>query len=157
VNQKKNKRKVRDHSVPKEKMKLTKCEKSDCQVGMSNDKSVSISTNSKSNSNKLISKHVESRVGNGSSNVVLLKAVSDPKIVNQKDLRAECKKNGIGKGCVKKESVSVVKKKVNQIKHQVKQQWVSKFVECVSSNVQSESDPMVSSGEPIQGWVPKMN
>jgi hypothetical protein len=154
---KRNKRKVRDHSVPKEKVKLLKNEKSGSQGNESQSKSESVSQNTKSDSDKIISNYVESRTGKVSNKGNFLKDISDSKLVDQRKLRIESKKSGIGKGFAKEETLIVAKKNFKSGKGQIKQQWVSKCDKSQCSTSQSESDPRVSSGEPISRWVPKMN
>jgi hypothetical protein len=154
---KRNKRKVRDHSVPKEKVKLLKNEKSGSQGNESQSKSESISQNTKSDSDKIISNYVESRTGKVSNKGNFLKDLSESKLVDQRKLRIESKKSGIGKGFVKEETLIVAKKNFKSGKGQTKQQWVSKCDKSQCSTSQSESDLRVSSGEPISRWVPKMN
>jgi hypothetical protein len=154
---KRNKRKVRDHSVPKEKVKLLKNEKSGSQGNESQSKSESVSQNTKSDSDKIISNYVESRTGKVSNKGNFLKDISDSKLVDQRKLRIECKKSGIGKGFAKEETLIVAKKNFKSGKGQTKQQWVSKCDKSQCSTSQSESDLRVSSGEPISRWVPKMN
>ena len=126
VNSRKNKRKVRDHSVPKEKIKLSKNEKSGSQGKLSQAESVSVSKNTKFDSDKMILKYVESINNNVSADNNFLKNVSDPNVVDQRKLRTECKKSGIGKGFAKKETLNVAKKNFKSGKGQIKQQWVSK-------------------------------
>nr|XP_043639326.1 uncharacterized protein LOC122610400 [Erigeron canadensis] len=71
-----------------------------------------------------------------------LAKVSDPKIVDQSKLRSECKKSGIGKCSVQKETLNVTKKNFKSGRSQIKQQWVSKCDKNIGSSTQSESDPM---------------
>jgi hypothetical protein len=154
---KRNKRKVRDHSVPKEKVKLLKNEKSGSHGNKSQSKSESVSQNTKSDSDKVISNYVESRTGKVSNKGNFLKDLSESKLVDQRKLRIESKKSGIGKGFAKEETLIVAKKNFKSGKGQIKQQWVSKCDKSQCSTSQSESDLRVSSGEPISRWVPKMN
>nr|XP_043630023.1 uncharacterized protein LOC122601320 [Erigeron canadensis] len=123
---KKNKRKVRDHSIPKGKNKVLKNEKSDSKGNVLPTKSVSNSNHLESDSDKIIVKYVESRKGEISNDNSLLAEVSDPKIVDQSKLRSESKKSGIGKGFVKRETLIVAKKNFKSGKGQIRKQWVSK-------------------------------
>nr|XP_043625657.1 uncharacterized protein LOC122597087 [Erigeron canadensis] len=139
---KKNKRKVRDHSVPKEKNKLLKNEKSDSKGNVVPTKSVSSSNDLKFDTDKMIAKYVESRKGKISNDSNLLLSVSDPNIVDQSKLRSECKKSGIGKGFAEKETLKIARKNFKFGKGRIKQQWVSKCDKIISSTTQSESDLM---------------
>jgi len=103
----------------------------------------------------MISKYVESRTGEVSNKANFLKNVSDPKLVDQRKLRIESKKSGIGKGFAKKGTLIVAKKNFKSGKGQIKQQWVSKCDKSQSSTSQSESDPRVSSGDPSPDGFPK--
>nr|XP_043630031.1 uncharacterized protein LOC122601330 [Erigeron canadensis] len=139
---KRNKRKIRDQSVPKGKSKLLKNEKSGSKGNVSPTKSVSSSNHLEFDYDKMISKYVESRKGKISDDKKLLVKVSDPNVVDQSKLRSECKKSGNGKGFAQKETLNVAKKNFKSGKGQIKQQWVSKCDKNVSSVSQSESDPM---------------
>nr|XP_043612557.1 uncharacterized protein LOC122584461 [Erigeron canadensis] len=152
---KRNKRKIRDHVVLKEKSKILKNKKSLSNGNVLPTESVSNPNHLKSDSDKIISKYVESRKGKISNDTNLLTSVSDSNIVDQSKLRSECKKSGIGKGLVQEETLNVARKNFKSGKGQVKQQWVSKCDKNIGSVSQSESDPVVSSGEPILRGVPK--
>ena len=103
-------------------------------------------------SDSLISKLTESRLSEISKEVSFLSNLS---IIDQKKLRAESKKAGIGKGSMKQNEINVVNKRKSG-KGYLKQQWISKSNDKSSSCSQAESDS-VSSCEPILGWVPKKN
>nr|XP_043629829.1 uncharacterized protein LOC122601123 [Erigeron canadensis] len=145
-NSKKNKRKVREHSVPKEKTKILKNEESSSLGNESQTKSEYVSKDTKSDSDKMISKYVESRTGEVSNNTNFLENVSDPEIVNQRKLRAECKKSEIGKSFVQKETLNVAKKNFKSGKGQTKKQWIFKYDKSLNSVVQPEATWHLDSG-----------
>nr|XP_043629832.1 uncharacterized protein LOC122601129 [Erigeron canadensis] len=141
---KRNKRKIRDHVVPKEKSKILKNKKSVSNGNVLPTESVSNPNHLKSDSDKITSKYVESRKGKISSDTNLLTSVSDSNIVDQSKLRSECKKSGIGKGFVQEETLNVARKNFKSGKGQLKQQWVSKCDKNIGYVSQSESDPVKS-------------
>nr|XP_043619692.1 uncharacterized protein LOC122591492 [Erigeron canadensis] len=122
---------------------VSESDRSGSKGNVSPTKSVSSSNHLESDSDKMISKYVESRKDEISDDKNLLAKVFDPKIVYQSKLRSECKKSGIGKGFAQKETLNVAKKNFKSGKGQIKQQWVSKCDKNVSSVSQSESDPML--------------
>ena len=135
-------------SSPKFNKKIPRKEKVVSKI-VSKAKSETISKNVKSDTDSIISKLIESRLNNISSEVSLLKSLSES--VDQGKVKSELKKNGIGKGEAKPETLAVARKNFKSGKGQTKQQWVSK------SSKASSSLPVVSSGEPVLGWVPKKN
>jgi hypothetical protein len=118
----------------------------------SKNKSAPITKTPVSDSNSLISKLIESRLGEISKEVSFLQNLST---IDQNKLQAESKSFGIGK--MKKSEPNVANPQKTDGKGYVKQQWVLKSVEKSSSLSQAESGTPVSLAEPILGWVPKKN
>ena len=148
VKKKSNKRKVFDLSSPRNNRKISRNEKVVSKI-VSKAKSEPISKNVKPDTDSILAKLIESRLNNISCEVNLLKSLSES--VDQGKVKNELKKNGIGKGEAKPETLAVARKNFKSGKGQTKQQWVSK------SSKASGSLSGVTFGEPVLGWVPKKN
>ena len=118
---------------------------------MKNVKSISAPKPIQSECNKTIEKLVETRLKEISKEVNFLKSLTEIKSSKKSMIKAKTKLKP--KKVVQAEPIRVA-----QAEKSIKQQWVPKQIKQVTQQIQiGELMCDLSSGEPISGWVPKMN